>query len=350
MTLDYGVGSSRVRAAMERAREHNLVSRIYLAASAALFVASCGNNEADETVAADPVANEESASETAEAPDAEVDALAAENLAASTAFLEENAGRDGVNVTESGLQYMVIEEGPEGGLQPESTDIVQVHYVGTLKDGVEFDSSRARGAAATFPLNRVITGWTEGVQLMSEGDHFRFFLPPDLAYGESGTPGGPIGPNQALIFDVELIKVQNPERNLKAAQDFLAENASKEGVVSTDSGLQYQVISRGEEGGASPDEDDVVKVHYVGTLINGTEFDSSIARGQPAAFPLNRVIDGWTEGVQLMSVGDKFRLFVPPELGYGERGSDSIGPNEALIFEVELLDVTQRDEVASDPE
>ena len=179
---------------------------------------------------------------------------------------------------------------------------------------------------------------------MSEGDQFRFFLPPELAYGETGTPGGPIGPNEALIFDVELIKVQSPERNLKLAQAFLSENAGKEGVQTTASGLQYQVITEGAEGGASPDEDDIVKVDYVGTLINGTEFDSSVARGQPATFPLNRVIDGWTEGVQLMSVGDKFRFFIPPELGYGVRGSDSIGPNEALIFEVELLDVTDRTE------
>ena len=324
-----------------------------LAAGAALMTVSCGNDAAEEaataeTTAAEPTASEETASENAPAVD--VEALAAENLAASTAFLEENAARDGVKITDSGLQYMIIKEGPDGGMQPLSTDRVQVHYVGTLKDGVEFDSSRARGAAATFPLNRVIPGWTEGVQLMSEGDHFRFFLPPDLAYGKSGTPGGPIGPNEALIFDVELIKVQSVERNLKAALAFLAENAKKEGVVTTDSGLQYQVLATGEEGGASPDGDDVVKVHYVGTLTNGTEFDSSVARGEPAVFPLNRVIDGWTEGVQLMSVGDKFRFFVPPELAYAERGSSSIGPNEALIFEVELLDVTERTEPSAQSE
>lgn len=331
-----------------------MVSRICLAASAVLIIASCGNNGADENAADEPAAepnvNEEAAIENTAAPNAEAEALAAENLAASTAFLEENATRDGVQVTDSGLQYMIVEEGPEDGLQPVSTDLVQVHYVGTLKDGVEFDSSRARGAAATFPLNKVISGWTEGVQLMSEGDHFRFFLPPDLAYGERGGPGGAIGPNEALIFDVELIKVQNPERNLKAAQAFLADNAQKEGVVTTDSGLQYKVLTEGEEGAASPDEDDVVKVHYVGTLINGTEFDSSLARGQAAVFPLNRVIDGWTEGVQLMSVGDKFRFFIPPELGYAERGSDTIGPNEALIFEVELLDVTERTEPSAESE
>ncbi len=331
-----------------------MLSKKLLAATAALLIASCGER-ADENTVADtpddaPAAEETSENETVANADAQNDAsassekLAAENLAASMAFLEKNAQRDGVNTTDSGLQYMVLEEGPEDGLAPVSTDLVQVHYVGTLKDGVEFDSSRARGAAATFPLNRVIPGWTEGVQLMSEGDQFRFFLPPELAYGESGTPGGPIGPNEALIFDVELIKVQSPERNLKVAQDFLAENAKKDGVRTTESGLQYLVLTEGEDGAASPDENDVVKVDYVGTLINGTEFDSSVARGQPAVFPLNRVIDGWTEGVQLMSVGDKYRFFVPPELAYGVRGNDMIGPNEALIFEVELLDVTEQPE------
>ena len=252
-----------------------------------------------------------------------------------------NKARDDVEVTSSGLQYTVLEEGPEDGLSPDSTDLVVVHYVGTLKDGMEFDSSRARGAAAQFPLNRVIPGWTEGVQLMSEGDRYRFFVPPDLAYGEMGTPGGPIGPNEALIFDVELIKVQNAERNLETANAFLSENAKKEGVKATDSGLQYEVISEGPEDGESPDASDTVEVHYQGTLLNGTEFDSSYARGQTVEFPLNRVIPGWTEGVQLMSEGDKYRFFIPPDLAYGETGTPGgpIGPNEALIFEVELVSV-----------
>lgn len=288
--------------------------------------------------------------ETSELPDeaksgaelaADFQKLAAENLAASMAFLDRNAQREGVNVTDSGLQYMALEEGPEDGLSPESTDLVVVHYVGTLKDGVEFDSSRARGAAAQFRLNRVIPGWTEGVQLMSEGDRYRFFVPPALAYGERGTPGGPIGPNEALIFDVELIKVQNAERNLETANKFLAENAKKDGVKTTESGLQYQVLNEGAADGKSPQATDTVEVHYQGTLLNGTEFDSSYARGETIEFPLNRVIPGWTEGVQLMSEGDKFRFFIPPNLAYGEGGTPGgpIGPNEALIFEVELIAV-----------
>ena len=118
---------------------------------------------------------------------------------------EENKNKDGVIVTASGLQYKVLLEG--SGKQPLSTDMVTVHYEGTLTNGTVFDSSISRGQPAEFPLNRVITGWTEGVQLMKEGAKYMFFIPSDLAYGESGTPGGPIGQNEDLIFTVELIRV-----------------------------------------------------------------------------------------------------------------------------------------------
>ena len=121
-------------------------------------------------------------------------------------FLEENAKQEGVKVTPSGLQYKVLKEGT--GKSPSATDVVQVHYRGPLLDGTEFDSSYRRGQPATFPLNRVIPGWTEGVQLMKEGAKYQFFIPSTLAYGSTGTPGGPIGPNETLIFEVELLKVQ----------------------------------------------------------------------------------------------------------------------------------------------
>ncbi len=303
-------------------------------------MAACGRSASGESeTPSDPSANENTETASSSTPErAEADQASAENLAASLAFLAENAEKEGITVTDSGLQYMVLEAGPENGATPISTDRVVVHYVGTLKDGVEFDSSRARGAAATFPLNRVIPGWTEGLQLMSEGDRFRFFVPPELAYGEFGS-GPVIGPNESLIFDVELIKVQNPETNLAAANAFLAENAKKDGVSATESGLQYQVITKAEGEGASPTAANTVKVHYAGTLVNGTEFDSSYARGEPIEFSLGGVIPGWTEGLQLMNEGDKYRLFIPPALAYGANGAGPIGPNEALIFEVELLEV-----------
>lgn len=126
--------------------------------------------------------------------------------------------------------------------------------------------------------------------------------------------------------------------NLEAGEAFLAENAKKEGVVSLESGLQYEILQEGS--GARPGPTQTVTCHYHGTLIDGRVFDSSVQRGRPASFPLNRVISGWTEALQLMPVGSKWRLFLPPHLAYGERQvSAEIGPNSTLIFEVELLGI-----------
>jgi FKBP-type peptidyl-prolyl cis-trans isomerase len=127
------------------------------------------------------------------------------------------------------------------------------------------------------------------------------------------------------------------ESNLAEGQKFLAENKVKEGVQTTASGLQYKVITVGD--GAKPVATDTVKVHYRGTLLDGTEFDSSYARNEPISFGLNRVIAGWTEGVALMPIGSKFMFFIPPELAYGAGGGGPIPPNSTLIFEVELLDI-----------
>lgn len=146
-------------------------------------------------------------------------------------------------------------------------------------------------------------------------------------------------------FDTKTRKLQAEKQKelavaeLAKGKKFLAENAKNEGVVTTDSGLQYQVITAGE--GEKPAAEDTVKVHYKGTLLDGTEFDSSFKRGEPASFPLNRVIKGWTEGVQHMSKGAKFKFFIPSELAYGERSSGKIPANSTLIFEVELLEITK---------
>jgi FKBP-type peptidyl-prolyl cis-trans isomerase FklB len=126
--------------------------------------------------------------------------------------------------------------------------------------------------------------------------------------------------------------------NLKAGQDFLEANKNKPGVTALPSGLQYEIITEGT--GAKPLASNKVTCHYHGTLIDGTVFDSSVSRGQPASFPLNAVIKGWTEGLQLMPTGSKWRFFIPPQLGYGDRQAGAqIGPNSTLIFEVELLGV-----------
>ena len=132
---------------------------------------------------------------------------------------------------------------------------------------------------------------------------------------------------------------QNKERsaaNLKAGQDFLEANKQKPDIVTLPSGLQYQVLTEGS--GPKPTATNKVTCHYHGTLIDGTVFDSSVRRGQPATFPLNAVIKGWTEGLQLMPTGSKWRFYIPPQLGYGDRQvSAQIGPNSTLIFDVELL-------------
>ena len=129
------------------------------------------------------------------------------------------------------------------------------------------------------------------------------------------------------------------EKNLKEGAAYLAENAKKKGVVTTKSGLQYEVLKEGA--GAAPKASDVVKVQYRGTLVDGTEFDSSYKRNEPATFPVTGVIPGWTEALQLMKVGGKYRLAIPAELAYKENGPGPIGPNAVLLFEVELVGIEQ---------
>jgi FKBP-type peptidyl-prolyl cis-trans isomerase len=150
--------------------------------------------------------------------------------------------------------------------------------------------------------------------------------------------------NEAQIGDIITTYQQEAASraaiaNVAAGEQFLAENAKRSEVTVTDSGLQYEVLQEGD-GGAHPTAESTVKVHYHGTLIDGEVFDSSVERGEPISFPLNRVIAGWTEGVQLMTTGAKYKFFIPSDLAYGERGAGAkIGPNSTLIFEVELLEI-----------
>lgn len=276
-------------------------------------------------------------------------------------FLEDNKKRTGVITTASGLQYEVMKKG-SGTVSPLPTDRVEVHYHGTMIDGQIFDSSVNRGKTSAFGLNQVIKGWTEGLQLMKEGDKFKFYIPYDLGYGEQSR-GAIIKGFSTLIFEVELIKVnpsdptaQNPAERPKdvntkpatanaSANDkaagvaFLAENKKRAGVITTASGLQYEVMKKGT-GTKSPKATDKVEVHYHGTLLDGYVFDSSVQRGEKIAFGLNQVIKGWTEGLQLMKEGDKFKFFIPSELAYGNNSPGSgIPPGATLIFEVELFKV-----------
>ncbi|MEM9863961.1 MAG: FKBP-type peptidyl-prolyl cis-trans isomerase [Myxococcota bacterium] len=225
----------------------------------------------------------------------------------------------------SGLASRVLIEGTSSEGPQSERDRVTVHYTGWTTDGERFDSSRERGESSTFPLNGVIAGWTEGVQLMRVGEHRRFWIPEDLAY--PGRPGRPAG---MLVFDVELIGVEPAPAAPPVPIDVAAVPPT---ATTTSSGLASRVLQAGT-GTAHPTPTDRVEVHYTGWQTNGEMFDSSVTRGRPATFPLNRVIAGWTEGVQLMVVGETRRLWIPESLAYQGRPG---APQGMLVFDVELL-------------
>ena len=216
-----------------------------------------------------------------------------------------------------------------GTLKPVAEDVVEVHYTGWTTDGKMFDSSVKRGKPAKFPLNGVIAGWTEGLQLMAEGEQRRFWIPEELAY--KGRPGKPAG---MLVFDVELIKVHAAP---KTPEDVAAVPKT---ATKTKSGLAWRALSKGA-GGPTPTAANSVEVHYSGWTLDGKMFDSSVKRGQTTKFPLSGVIKGWTEGLQLMSVGDKFRFWIPADLAYGETPSRPGAPAGMLVFDVELVSIAQ---------
>ncbi|RMH43980.1 MAG: FKBP-type peptidylprolyl isomerase [Deltaproteobacteria bacterium] len=230
--------------------------------------------------------------------------------------------------TPSGLAYKILSRG--GGKQrPGPQDTVTVHYTGWTTDGEMFDSSVTRNRPATFPLDKVIPGWSEGVQMMRKGDKARLWIPEELAY--KGKPGAPQG---MLVFDIELLDIKPAPKPIPAPKDVAA---PPKDAKRTPSGLAYRVLKQGG-GGATPGAKSIVRVHYTGWTTDGKMFDSSVARGQPAEFPLDRVIAGWTEGVQLMHKGDKFRFWIPEELAYkGKPGA----PQGMLVFDVELLDIVR---------
>ncbi|MEP5507518.1 MAG: FKBP-type peptidyl-prolyl cis-trans isomerase [Luteolibacter sp.] len=343
--------------------------------------------------------------------------------------------------TESGLASKVLQAGT-GDSKPTAADTVTVHYSGWTTDGKMFDSSVSRGEPTSFPLNGVIAGWTEGLQLMVVGEKRRFWIPEDLAYGPvvagSGRPGG------MLCFDVELLGIKEAPKvpdDVEKTESGVAYKITKEGAgekpgsdqvatfhftaktmdgqtvqdsrmeptppsapldklppalgeiftdmkagelrqcwlpepqapggyivadlelisfkdappappvpedvaavpadaQKTESGLAFKVLTEGK-GEEKPKASDTVKVHYSGWTLDGNMFDSSVTRGEPAEFPLNGVIKGWTEGVQLMVAGEKRRFWIPAELAYGPAVPGSDRPGGMLVFDVELLEIVR---------
>ncbi|HEY8352958.1 MAG TPA: FKBP-type peptidyl-prolyl cis-trans isomerase, partial [Sphingomonadales bacterium] len=260
--------------------------------------------------------------------------------------VEQTAGAAKTGETENGVRYEVIQPGK--GQSPTLSDYVTVHFRVMRADGSLIDDSRREGAQ-THLVSDTLLGWQEVLPKMQEGAVWRIHVPAELAFGEQGL-GDIVAPNEPLAFEIELIDVMTQEEwqaarleafkareaEREANRKFLKENAEKPGVTVTESGLQYEVLVEG--GGARPKPEDRVQVHYRGMLIDGTEFDSSYKRGEPAEFPINRLIQGWQEGLTLMNEGAKWRLVVPAELGYGDRGAgELIKPGDTLIFEVELI-------------
>lgn len=222
--------------------------------------------------------------------------------------------------TASGLATKVLKPGA-GKDHPAKDDLVTIDYTGWTTDGKMFDSSVTRGKPATFPVARVIPGFSEGVQLMVAGETRRLWIPESLAYkGQQGKPAG------MLVFDVTLIEMPT-----RAPADV---KAPPPDAKRTASGLAYKVLQPGT-GGRHPKASDQVTVHYTGWTIDGKMFDSSVTRGAPATFPLNQVIPGWTEGVQLMVEGQKTRFWIPERLAY--QGKQA--PYGMLVFDVELIKI-----------
>jgi peptidylprolyl isomerase len=233
--------------------------------------------------------------------------------------------------TASGLASKVLTSG-KGTTHPAKTDLVTVHYSGWTTDGKNFDSSLTRGKPATFPLDKVIAGWTEGVQLMVAGEKRRFWIPEELAYkGKEGRPAG------MLVFDVELISFaapapkETPSDPTKAPDDVQRPPAD---AKRTGSGLSYKILKPGT-GARHPEATSSVTVNYSGWTTDGKLFDSSYTQHAPATFRLNRVISGWTEGVRLMVEGEKRRFWIPEILAYAGNGPVS----GDLVFDIELIKI-----------
>ena len=243
-----------------------------------------------------------------------------------TDFLEENAQKEGVTVTDSGLQYRVIEEG-EGDI-PSLGNVVFVDYKGSLISGETFIETEELDY---FSLtDNILAGIVEGIQLMNEGDTFELVIPSELGYGDSPPPNTPINCGSVLIFELTL------DSFLRDPDAFMIDNARDEDIQITESGLQYRIIEEGD--GPKPDSNQVVTIRYTGTFTNGHIFDQP-QDNRAIDMNLGGVIEGFSEGVQLMNEGSTYEFFLPPAIGYGSSPPAGIPPNVVLIFKVELVSV-----------
>ena len=340
-------------------------------AASALALAACGGDDVGDEIAATQ-AELDAAEAELEAALPEPEPLPDDGAAAADAYLAENAAREGVRVTDSGVQIETLAAGE--GPAPTARDILRIEYELRVADGPVLDSTERVGGPVVLPGYEALglPGLIEAMPQLQEGERARITLPPALAFGTQVPPGAPVSANDVVEFTVTLVEVVSPDdeariaelreqeqarlaaaqaeleaamaeqaqANAAASEAFLAEKRAAEGVRATESGLLYEVVNDGGDG-PSPAATDRVRVHYRGTLPNGETFDSSYDRGQPTEFALNQVIGGWTEGLQLMEAGDTYRFYIPADLAYGASGTPGgpIGPDQALVFDVELLAV-----------
>lgn len=258
-------------------------------------------------------------------------------------YLPWDASAPEVQTTESGLQYRIIREGPEDGLSPRPQDRVDVMYEGRLPDGTVFDSSYERGAPSSFGVNAVISGWTEGLQLMSVGDEFIFYIPNSLAYRNQAR-GDVIKAGDDLVFRVELLGVDQPPPprtpDDEAWSSYTPWSSDNPGVQRTESGLEYIVLKAAEEELPSPKGNELLVLYYEGRIDEtGETFDSAFDRGEPIITPFGELLPGMNEALGLMQPGDRWLVHLPPELAFGSEGFRDIPPNTAITFELDLMDV-----------
>jgi FKBP-type peptidyl-prolyl cis-trans isomerase len=231
----------------------------------------------------------------------------------------------------SGLSWKVLKAGG-GSEHPHANDTVRIHYTGWMTNGVKFDSSVDTGQPAEYQLANVMRGWSEGIQQMVPGEKRRFWIPGNLAFGDAPRPFG--RPYGTLVYDLELLHITRAPEPPKVPDDLLTPPADGK---RTRGGVVYKVLSPGT-GTEHPGSRSTVEVHYSGWSQDGTLFDSSVIRGQTASFALNHVIRGWSEGLQLMVVGEKARFWIPAKLAYGEHPAAG-APAGPLVFDVELIDI-----------
>jgi len=229
----------------------------------------------------------------------------------------------------SGLAWKVLKPA-RGGDHPGLDDRVKLAFTGWTADGKMFDSM-PESKPAEFVLKNSLKGWREGLQLMVKGEKRRFWIPASLAYGD--TPRRPDMPAGPVVFDVELLDFIKAPPPPTAPPDVAA---PPKGAKKTKSGIAYRVLEHGA-GKEHPTADSTVEVHYTGWTPDGKMFDSSVTRGKAATFPLRNVIPGWTEGVQLMVVGDRTRFWIPGNLAYGDHPTRPGAPAGSLVFDIQLL-------------